>query len=98
MEDSFIREPRDLTRCAGCARKALVLRSVDGAQLCPTCAAASLRIDAQLAMTASGDPVACDACGVAVDFDARVAVITRECGGTVLCDRCIPVEGKGAVA
>ena len=74
--------------CDGCARFAFVLRCVDGAKLCEGCAEKSARIDRQLARTRSSDPVACDGCGDAVAFDARIAVVARECGGAVLCDLC----------
>jgi hypothetical protein len=78
--------------CDGCARAAFELLAVDGAKLCGSCAETSARIDRRLATTLSEEPVFCDDCGDGVDFDARVAVVTRECGGSVLCDRCKPVE------
>jgi hypothetical protein len=81
--------------CDGCRRKAFVLRYVDGAKLCDGCAERSARIDQQLATVRSGDPVACDGCRDRVDFDARVAVVTRTCGGIVLCDHCKPVSIEG---
>ena len=51
----------------------------------------SALIDQQLARVQSSDPVDCDGCGDNVEFDARVAVVVRECGGAVLCDFCKPV-------
>jgi hypothetical protein len=82
--------------CDGCRRKAFVLRAVDGAKLCDGCAEKSERIDRQLAKVRSDDPVSCDGCGDLVDFDARVAVVARACGGGVLCDQCksIIVESR----
>ena len=77
--------------CGGCRRHAFVLRVVDGATLCDGCAEKSERIDRQLAHVRSSDPVDCDGCGDNVEFDARVAVVARECGGAVLCDFCKPV-------
>jgi hypothetical protein len=65
---------------------------VDDAKLCESCADKSEQIDRQLMRTRSEDPVACDCCYDQVDFDARIAVVVRECGGSVLCDRCKPVE------
>ena len=76
--------------CDGCKRHAFVLRAVDGAKLCDRCAEKSALIDRQLARVCSSDPVDCDGCGDNVDFDARVAVVVRECGGAVLCDFCKP--------
>jgi hypothetical protein len=81
--------------CDGCKRAAFVLHAVDGAKLCNSCAEKSARIDRRLATTRSEDPVYCDGCGDHVDFDARVAVVTRECGGVVLCDRCKPAAIEG---
>jgi hypothetical protein len=83
--------------CDGCARAAFELRAVDGAKLCESCAEKSARIDRRLATTRSEDPVYCDGdgCNTRVDFDARVAVVTRECGGAVLCDHCKPSAIKG---
>ncbi len=78
--------------CDGCKRHAFVLRVVDDAKLCEGCAEKSKQIDRQLMCTRSEDPVACDCCYDQVDFDARIAVVVRECGGSVLCDRCKPVE------
>jgi hypothetical protein len=78
--------------CDGCKRHAFVLRAVDDAKLCNGCAEKSAQIDRQLVCTRSGDPVACDCCCDQVEFDARIAVVVRECGGAVLCDRCKPVE------
>ncbi len=74
--------------CDGCARAAFVLHAVDGAKLCDGCAEKSARIDRRLATMRSGDPVFCDGCCARAPFDARVAVVVRECGGVVLCDRC----------
>jgi len=82
--------------CGGCQREAFVLHAVADARLCDVCAEKSARIDRQLAEVRSDDPVACDVCGVRVDFDAQVAVITRGCGGAVLCDRCEPAVVEGA--
>jgi hypothetical protein len=81
--------------CDGCARAAFELRTLDGAKLCERCAEKSARIDCRLATTRSEDPVFCDGCGDRVDFDARIAVVTRECGGVVLCDGCKPVAIEG---
>jgi hypothetical protein len=78
--------------CDGCGRHARVMREVDDARLCDGCVEKSARIDRQLATVASNDPVSCDGCDVGVDFDARVAVVVRECGGFVLCDRCKSVD------
>jgi hypothetical protein len=80
------------TRCDGCARAAFELRAVDGAKLCDGCAEKSARIDRRLETTCTEDPVYCDGCGDRVEFDARVAVVARECGGGVLCVRCKPSE------
>lgn len=77
--------------CGGCRRHAFVLRVVDGAKLCDRCTEKSALIDRQLARVRSSDPVDCDGCGHDVEFDARVAVVIRECGGAVLCDFCKPV-------
>lgn len=74
--------------CDGCDRRARVLHTVDDAQLCGSCIEKSERLDRLLAGIASDDPVSCDGCDVGVDFCARVAVVVRECGGAVLCDRC----------
>lgn len=80
------------TACDGCKRHAFVLRvvsSIDGdAKLCDGCAEKSAEIDRQLVNVHSTDPVECDGCEDRVDFDARVAVVVRECGGAVLCDLC----------
>jgi hypothetical protein len=80
------------TRCDGCARAAFELHAVDGAKLCGGCAEKSARIDRRLATTRTEDPVFCDGCGDRVEFDARVAVVARECGGGVLCGLCKPTE------
>lgn len=79
-------------RCDGCARATFELRAVDGAKLCDGCAEKSAQIDRRLATTRTEDPVYCDGCGARVEFDARLAVVTRECGGGVLCVRCKPTE------
>jgi len=76
--------------CDGCRRYAFVLRVIDEAKLCDGCAEKSALIDQQLARVLSSDPVDCDGCGDRVEFDARVAVVVRECGGGVLCDFCKP--------
>jgi hypothetical protein len=81
--------------CDGCGRVAFVLRAVDEAKLCHGCVEKSERIDQQLAAVASDDPVSCDGCDDRVDFDARVAVVVRECGGSVLCDRCKSISAEG---
>lgn len=78
------------TACGGCSRHAFVLRVVDGAKLCDDCMYKSAAIDRKLLRVRSCDPVDCDGCGESVDFDARVAVVVRECGGAVLCDFCKP--------
>lgn len=80
-----------VTACDGCKRRAFVLRVVDGAKLCDGCAQKSAEIDRQLAKTRPEDPVVCDGCDDRVEFDARIAVVVRECGGAVLCDLCKPV-------
>jgi hypothetical protein len=82
-------------RCDGCRRLAFELRVVDGATLCDGCAEVSARIDRRLASTRSGDRVDCDGCGERVEFDARTAVVVRECGGVVLCARCRFAEVEG---
>ena len=79
-----------MKRCDGCKRRAFLLHVIDGSKLCDGCTEKSAKIDRQLANVRSGDPVDCDSCGDAVVFDARVAVVVRECGGTVLCDDCKP--------
>lgn len=84
--------------CDGCHRHALVLHAVDEAHLCDGCAEKSARIDQLLATTRSEDPVFCDGCEDRVTFDARVAVVVRECGGGVLCDDCKPTALERAVA
>ena len=83
----------EITKCEGCGRC-----SAASGSLCAECTAVSARVDVKLATTRSGDPVVCDGCAKSVDFDARVAVVTRECGGSVLCDRCKPVSIEGAPA
>lgn len=85
----------EVSACDGCRRKAFVLRSIDGAKLCGTCSERSERIDEQLAKVRADDPVACDGCGDRVDFDAKIAVVIRECGGVVLCNPCKPVAIEG---
>ena len=80
--------------CEGCKRYAFVLRVVDGAKLCDSCAEKSALIDRQLAHVCSSDPVNCDGCGDRVEFDARVAVVVRACGGAVCCDFCKPAALK----
>jgi len=82
--------------CDGCARSVFVLHIVDGAKLCDGCAETSARIDLCLATTRTEDPVFCDGCGGSVEFDARVAVVVRECGGAVLCDHCKPTAAERA--
>ena len=79
-----------MSACAGCHRHTFVLRVVDGAKLCDNCSDKSALIDRKLARVCSNDPVDCDDCGDAVEFDARVAVVVRQCGGAVLCDFCKP--------
>lgn len=77
--------------CAGCNQHAFVLRVVDGVKFCDGCAEKSALIDLKLARVLSNDPVDCDGCGDNVAFDARIAVVVRECGGAVLCDLCKPI-------
>jgi len=77
--------------CVGCNQHAFVLRVVDGTKLCDFCADKSALIDRKLLRVRSSDPVGCDGCGVNVEFDARIAIVVRECGGAVLCDGCKPV-------
>ena len=84
--------------CEGCNRYAFVLRVVDGAKLCDGCVEKSALIDALLASVRSEDPVDCDGCGDNVEFDARIAVVVRECGGAVLCDFCKPVAMERQVS
>lgn len=84
--------------CAGCDSAASDLRLVDAAMLCGSCAETSARIDQRLVGVGADDPVACDACARSVVYDARLAVITRECGVVVLCDRCSPSLGEEARA
>ena len=84
--------------CDGCRRHAFVLRVVDDAKLCEGCVEKSAIIDQQLERVQSSDPVDCDGCGDDVDFDARVAVVVRECGGAVLCDFCKPVTVERATS
>jgi len=79
-----------MSPCAGCHRHARVLHVVDKAMFCDDCSEKSKKIDKQLAHTRSGDPVDCDGCGDRVTFDARMAVVVRECGGAVLCETCKP--------
>ena len=87
--EQLAKEPRDrVVSCDGCGRGARSLSVVDDARLCDGCVDKSAWIDRQLATVSSDDPVSCDGCDVGVDFDARVAVVVRECGGAVLCDRC----------
>ena len=74
--------------CDGCRRHVFALRVVNGAKLCDGCAVKSALIDQQLARVRSSDPVDCDGCSAPVKFDARIAVVVRECGGAVLCDLC----------
>lgn len=76
--------------CDGCRQHAFVLRVVDDAKLCDGCAEKVKLIDQQLAHVRSSDPVDCDGCGDNVEFDARIAVVARECGGAVFCDFCKP--------
>lgn len=77
-----------IATCDGCSRSAFVLHTVEDGKLCDGCVEKSARIDRRLATTESEDPVFCDGCGERVAFDARVAVVVRECGGSVLCDHC----------
>lgn len=85
--------------CEGCARFSFVLHIVDDAKLCEGCVEKSALIDEKLAQTQSEDPVFCDECRDHLDFDAKVAVVVRACGGAVLCDRCKPaVADREAMA
>jgi hypothetical protein len=81
--------------CEGCSRFVFELRVVDGAKLCGTCSDKSERIDRRLATTMSEDPVFCDGCGERAEFDARTAVVVRECGGQVFCGLCEPITAEG---
>lgn len=81
--------------CEGCARTVFELHVVDGAKFCGECVEKSARIDRRLATTRSEDPVYCDGCEERAEFDARTAVVVRECGGAVLCDRCRPASIDG---
>lgn len=85
-----------IAACAGCRRREFSLIVIDGAQLCAGCAEKSARIDRKLAGLRSDNRVTCDGCSCVVDFDARVAVVARECGGAVLCEDCKAVVIKGA--
>jgi hypothetical protein len=88
-----VKELRDeAAACDSCGRIAFVLRAVDEAKLCEGCVEKSVRIDRQLAAVRSDDRVSCNDCDDRVDFDARIAVVVRACGGVVLCDRCKPPE------
>jgi hypothetical protein len=81
--------------CDGCKCSAFELCTVDGAKLCAGCAETSARIDRRLVTTRAEDPVFCDGCGERAEFDARTAVVVRECGGAVLCVRHpVAVEGE----
>ena len=82
--------------CEGCQRVTFVLYVIDGGKLCDSCVEKSERIDRRLATTYSEDPIFCDSCAKRTPFDARVAVVIRECGGGILCDRCKPVVAEGA--
>ena len=84
--------------CEGCKQHARVLNVVDGAKLCDRCAEKSARIDRRLVTTRAEDSVFCDDCGDRVEFDARIAVVARECGGDVLCAHCKPAEIVRGVA
>ena len=77
-----------MTPCAGCHRPSTMLHTVDDVQLCTGCTEKSARIDQLLVNVSGDDPVACDGCEDRVDFDARIAVVVRECGGAVFCDGC----------
>ena len=77
-----------MSACNGCHRHARVLHVVDKALFCDDCSEKSGEIDRKLSRTRSNDPVDCDFCKKRVDFDARMAVVVRECGGAVLCDGC----------
>jgi len=82
--------------CEGCNLPKFELVVVDGVKLCDGCAEKSARIDRRLATTLSEDPVFCDGCGDRCAFDARTAVVVRECGGTVFCNDCRPAARQGA--
>ena len=96
MEGAAKEKLDGVVACDGCQRPAIVLRVAAGAKLCEDCTAKSDRIDEKLASVQSDDPVSCDGCGDRVDFDARVAVIGRELGGAVFCERCEPASGGQA--
>ena len=82
--------------CDGCKRHAFRLRVVDEAKLCDICAVKSALIDQKLEHVHSDDPVECDACGTRIEFDARIAVVMRECGGAVFCNLCKPTSAREA--
>ncbi len=81
--------------CDGCQQPTIDLHVVDGTRLCDGCAQKSAEIDRQLVGVCSEDLVSCDGCDEPVDFDARIAVVVRGCGGKVRCDRCesMVIEG-----
>ena len=77
-----------MSACNGCHRHARVLHVVDKALFCDDCSAKSNEIDRELLRTRSSDPVDCEFCKTRVAFDARMAVVVRNCGGAVLCEAC----------
>lgn len=81
--------------CDGCAQPTFELHVIADQKLCAPCSEASKRIARLLATTHAGDLVTCDGCKTPVAFDARRAVIERECGGGVLCEQCKAVEIEG---
>jgi hypothetical protein len=79
-------------------RYAFVLTRSDDAKFCNNCLAKSAAIDKKLRGVRSEDPVDCDGCDDIVDFDARIAVVVRECGGAVFCNFCKPTTVERAMS
>jgi len=89
---------QEVFSCDSCKRKVFSLSAIDGARLCDRCAVMSAQIDQDLIGVCADDPVTCDGCKRLVDFDARIAIITRACGGVIVCDDCKPVAIEGEAA